>query len=319
MYYPLVNYCKAVKLFNGSVSWQKQVMDKGQNLIDFGEKGDNVRMVNNAKNHHSLPNNLNPATLPPAESVNINALNSETVGFGASAAPSKTGRANKSLFEITRVEATSTGDNDSEFDDTFSETHDSSSTSIVENFLKNDDSPEPSTNVVDVVDHTKPLTVSIENQPSSTCDSNTSSASSTPPVSAASTTSSEPPSRFRIVKITKNKPYEKGKWSVSDYNDSQRQVESVTSNDVPASPVVKRNTSQTHSTIGSNHYHKQSSESNSDHKITDNNNKENFSPTPNTTELVKTKSSTELFTSVVNSRGSSYNAVVGERRSSHER
>ena len=44
----------------------------------------------------------------------------------------------------------------------------------------------------------------------------------------------EPPSRFRIVKIAKAKPYDKGKWVINDYSDFQKQsindCENISSN-----------------------------------------------------------------------------------------
>ncbi|XP_002161038.2 uncharacterized protein LOC100214894 [Hydra vulgaris] len=42
-------------------------------------------------------------------------------------------------------------------------------------------------------------------------------------VMTASHSCAEPPSRFRIVKIAKTKPYDKGKWIINDYTDFQKQ------------------------------------------------------------------------------------------------
>lgn len=300
---------KAWKLFYGFISWQKQVMeDKGQNLIDFGES--QVSSEN--------ANNVSSIIEPSKENKNVTPIDNQSEPI-EDICPTqlgpKPGRPNKSLFEITRVEPThgeSAGDNDSEFDDTFSETHDSSSTSIVENIIRHDDSSETTNtnNTIDVVDHThiKPLTVSVETQP--VCDSTTSSASSTPPVNTTPATTVEPTSRFRIVKITKNKPYEKGKWTVNDFQDnkdtghkdnSQKQTDA--NSEVPQSPFLVRRTT--------NLNNKQSSESSGEQKVTET----NSVTSPNTTEPVKSKSS-ELFTAVITSRGSSYNTVIGERRQS---
>ena len=102
----------------------------------------------------------------------------------------------------------------------------------------------------------------------------------------------EPSSRFRIVKIAKQVPYERGPWMVSDFNDTQKQQQDNSSDTAPSSPSVKRNRNPASDSGG----------------VT--------SPT----EPTKSKSSEFLAQNLSNthSRGSSYN-TNGDRRSSVER
>ena len=258
MYYQVV-IPKAWTLLNGCrpFTWQKQVMehDKGQNLIDFEdnqvpcEKDPDKSITGNTANHVDLSaRGLNTENQQHASTDTCSAI-----ATAVSSAP-QAGRPNKSFFEITRVETTAghnenTGDDagdvendnegDSEMDDTLD--HDSSTANVADDSINNSDNI--STDVVDTVSHSKPL--SVDTHFTIVCDS-TSSASSTPPVNSTPATTTEPTSRFRIVKINRKGNYDKGKWTVKDFHDPDKDRESSKdslqkqSDDIPQSPSQPR-------------------------------------------------------------------------------
>ena len=241
-------------------------MATDDNLIDFTAESPEIKPPIDFANFAPIGNS--PITVH-AE-VNVTA--------SAQSTTSKPSRTNKSLFAITREEShgESVGGDDSELDETLSESHDSSSTSILDN-IKQSDTEKFSDSI--------PSTSSIP--------TNTTSAT---PV----TQSSEPPSRFRIVKISKSKPYGKGKWEISDFKDSQKQTD--TTEATPQPHMVTRPRGNT--------------ESSGEHKL------DRTKHVTSATEPAKTKSSEFLVNHIMSttsqSRGSSYN-VISDRRSSIDR
>lgn len=274
-------------------------MASDENLIDFSEKSPRTA-------HPPLITfTSNPNMAPTTSSPNF--ANAQEHPIHATSLPmpvSKTGKSNKSLFEITRVEAhgESVGGDDSELDDTLSEAH--SSTSVLESIVKDLDIEKTESKIEkkgksDVeVPSSKPLTVETSNTLTATITPASSTPTNhTPPV----TQSADPPSRFRVVRITRPKPYEKGKWKINEFQDSQKKDETVSSEN-PASPVIKRTRGTTE--CGGDHKHDRT--------------KTVTSPT----EPRKTTSSESLMQTVLStsqSRGSSFNTAFGDKPSSGER
>jgi len=285
-------------------------MASDENLIDFSAESPRKTIANTFPSTQAMPPIITTAgmTSNPSTTETTKTVVTDTLTTSITSVSSKSlqppGKANKSLFEITRVEShgESAGGEDSELDDTLSETHDSSSTSVSETLAKQklDNNNKP----IDTLSPTsKPLTV----ETSSLLTSTTSSACSTPSGHTPSGSQiTEPTSRFRIVKILKEKPYDKGKWAISDFKDSQKHKDDSTSVENPASPMNKRSKSM--------------ADSGGDR--TDRT-KNVTSPT----EPRKTKSSEYLMQNVLSqsqSRGSSYNTTTtvstqqDNRRSSQE-
>ena len=272
-------------------------MASDENLIDFSEKS--PRATQPPLITFTSNPNMAPATSSPAN-IQEHSIHTTSLPIPVS----KTGKSNKSLFEITRVEphGESVGGDDSELDDTLSEAH--SSTSVLESIAKDLDIEKTESKIEKKgklnieVPSSKPLTIETSNTLTTTITSTSSTPSNhTPPV----TQSADPPSRFRIVKITKAKPYERGKWNISEFQDSQKKDETI-SNENPASPLIKRTRGTTE--CGGDHKHDRT--------------KTVTSPT----EPRKTTSSESLMQTVLStsqSRGSSFNTAFGDRPSSGER
>ena len=297
-------------MVNYSLStWQKQLMASDHNLIDFsdGSSGSEHKKIQQPSSG-ATPTMSDSSVAPNMPNADLkDNLNASTGSLNSSS--KQANKPNKSLFEITRVETNSHGDSvggeDSEMDDSVS-----SSTSILDVISK--DLAENEKKDLSTISKSKLAPISDDNeipndqqqqqtinittnstttvsQQANTTQSQLQHQSSVVTMSNSSTTTTEPQSRFRIVKIAKQKPYERGTWMVSDFNDSQKQPE--TSETAPSSPAVKRNRNPT-----------------SESGVT--------SPT----EPIKTKSSEFLAQnfSNVQSRGSSCN-TNGDRRSSVER
>jgi len=294
-------------------------MASDHNLIDFSDVTNNTdkqgeKIQQSTMGATPTPTTSNSSVAPKTISDNVNIsinLNSGSVNPVKTSTTGTTNKPNKSLFEITRVESNhdenNVGGEDSEMDDSVS-----SSTSILDQISKDienekkelavpqktkvTDKDDNNTNVGVTLSNTNPANSS-NTQPGN---NNTSVPNLQHQTSVVTTTSStsatqptEPQSRFRIVKIAKPKPYEKGTWMVNDFNETQKQEKQETSTDTaPSSPAVKRNRNPLSDSGGG---------------VT--------SPT----EPIKTKSSEFLAQnfSNVQSRGSSYN-TNGDRRSSVE-
>lgn len=303
-------------------TWQKQLMASPHNLIDFsGEENNEIQPPKTA-----TPTTDTASTNPVVVTSGLqnDKVNEATQAINAAKAA---GKSNKSLFEITRVETRENAggdadDSELDMDDTISEHNESSSTSVLDLITKQSqtESKEPSkeqerisTQLPDTSSpNTSSITNNINNDGPTPLVSNTALSQQETQVSQSQNLqqqqptaqnnqaqnihqpsqqnqSIEPPSRFRIVKIAKQKPYEKGNWMVNDFKDPQKQTES-TSTEAPSSPAVKkRNPTSDSGTITS------------------------------PTEPVKTKSSEFLTKALLvsHSRGSSYN--TGDRRLSTER
>lgn len=279
-------------------------MASDENLIDFSEKSPRTTEppLITFTNNPPVTNNMAPATSSPSNFANIQ---QQTIHATALPIPvSKTGKSNKSLFEITRVEAhgESVGGDDSELDDTLSEAH--SSTSVLESIAKDLDIEKTDSKIEKKgklnieVPSSKPLTIETSNTLATAITSASSTPSNhTPPL----TQSVDPPSRFRIVRITKPDPYKKGKWDISEFQDPQKKDETISSEN-PASPLIRRTRGTTE--CGGDHKHDRT--------------KTVTSPT----EPRKTTSSESLMQTVLStsqSRGSSFNTAFGDKPSSGER
>lgn len=292
-------------------------MASDYNLIDFSdassennkEQQQNPNPVVSSAESEAMPSSsITPISSTINETIDKNVVSS-SVSTSSTVTP-RPNKSNKSLFEITRVESNhgdSVGGEDSEMDDSVS-----SSTSILEMISKSEKEETPSVisstaqkTTTEVVTATSSIQTQINNvsaSDSSVTFSHTNQLQSTvsqmvlqqqsittvTSATSATQTSAEPQSRFRIVKIAKPKPYERGTWLVNDFNDSQKQSEAE---NAPSSPAVKRNLNPMSESGG----------------VT--------SPT----EPVKTKSSEFLAQNLptAQSRGSSYN-TSGDRRSSVE-
>lgn len=315
--------CTIKEIYLGTVvvelpTWQKQLMASDYNLIDFSDaSSENNKeqqqypnpVVSSAESEAMPSSSVTPISNTVNETIDKNVVSS-SVSTSSTVTTRPPNKSNKSLFEITRVESNhgdSVGGEDSEMDDSVS-----SSTSILEMISKSEkeetssvidstaqktttelvtttSSTQTQINNVSVSDSS--MTFSHTNQPQSTISQVTlqqQSITTVTSTTSATQTSAEPQSRFRIVKIAKPKPYERGTWLVNDFNDSQKQSETE---NAPSSPAVKRNRNPMSESGG----------------VT--------SPT----EPVKTKSSEFLAQNLPNaqSRGSSYN-TSGDRRSSVE-
>lgn len=293
-----LNYSNFLICLEYYCSWQKQSMaSPDDNLIDFS----------GGENQHNETTSTDATSMTPQVTLNLPITTNSDIS--APAAPMNTshvpisatlkppGKANKSLFEITRVEShgESVGGDDSELDDTLSETHDSSSTSVLDSIIKHNEAEVLKSEKTDISSTHKPLSVNVESTQNIT--TSTQSSSSSTPVINSQSQHSEAPSRFRIVKISKSKPYDKGKWFVNDFSDSQRQNEP---GENPASPMVRRTRHIT--------------ESGGEQKV------DRSKTVTSPTEPAKTKSSEFLIhqSMQTQSRGSSYSTTVTDRRSSVE-
>ena len=272
-------------------------MASDHNLIDFSDEGKGSKASTGA-----TPTTEKSSSMAPSKSTSDNPESNSDSGTVTSKQQGQgPNKPNKSLFEITRVESNhvgSIGGEDSEMDDSVT-----SSTSVLEQISKELESDKKE---ITLTIKTKPL--DIKNESSNTnviaSISNTTDQQITVQQSNNALTTitqtktqtiqpTEPSSRFRIVKIAKQIPYERGTWMVNDFNDSQKQQQQESSTDTtPSSPLVKRNRNPASENGG----------------VT--------SPT----EPVVSKSSEFLAQNLSNtqSRGSSYN-TSGDRRSSVER
>ena len=264
-------------------------MASDHNLIDFSDASEGKRSQANAG---ATPTTSKGGSVAPNKSTSDNSEG----GSDSSATKQQgqgTNKPNKSLFEITRVESNhggSIGGEDSEMDDSVA-----SSTSVLEQISKEfeaekkeitltikaklpDKDDNSNTNVITSISNTTDQAITVQQ-------------ANTAQTKTQATQPAEPSSRFRIVKIAKQVPYERGPWMVSDFNDTQKQQDNSTDT-APSSPSVKRNRNPTSDSGG----------------VT--------SPT----EPTKSKSSEFLAQNLSNthSRGSSYN-TNGDRRSSVER
>jgi len=301
-------------MVNYSLStWQKQLMASDHNLIDFNDDSSGIEHKNQKATSGAAPTMSDGSVAPNVLNADDSKDNLNASNGSLNNASKQANKPNKSLFEITRVETSnhhgdSVGGEDSEMDDSVS-----SSTSILDVISKDlaesekkDLSTISKTKLMPISDDNENITANDQQQQQQTTSVTTSSSTtisqqaytthsqlqhqnSVVTTSSSSTTTTEPQSRFRIVKIAKQKPYERGTWMVSDFNDSQKQPE--TSETAPSSPAVKRNR-----------------------------NPASESGVTSPTEPIKTKSSEFLAQnfSSVQSRGSSYN-TNGDRRSSVER
>ena len=266
-------------------------MASDHNLIDFSDASEGKR---SQANTGATPATGKGGSVAPKKSLSDNPEGSSDPVTMSKPQGQGANKPNKSLFEITRVESNhggSIGGEDSEMDDSVA-----SSTSVLEQISKEfeaekkeitltiktklpDKDDNSNTNVIASISNTtdQPITVQQAN------------AGQTKTQTAQP---AEPSSRFRIVKIAKQVPYERGPWMVSDFNDTQKQQQDNSSDTAPSSPSVKRNRNPASDSGG----------------VT--------SPT----EPTKSKSSEFLAQNLSNthSRGSSYN-TNGDRRSSVER
>ena len=193
------------------------------NLIDFSYE-DLPEVANESRTHEISQQQKKPGNMPTPEDPNQNSHPPNVPGSVQMSSPVKTNKSSKSFFEITRVETGSQGegkgdDMDSELDDTMSEAFDTSrDTSGSNTPLPSLDNSAGSIDNDIISKEKPPATVSSSqppaiNQRSSTV---TSSSVSTTTSNAGTNTEGNPTSRFRIVKIAKPTPYDRGRWKCKD-------------------------------------------------------------------------------------------------------
>ena len=291
-----------------STTWQKQLMASDHNLIDFSDATEGIKGSRSSTG--AAPPTETSGSVAPNKSTSGNLEGIAEIASKQQSQGQGTNKPNKSLFEITRVESNhggSIGGEDSEMDDSVA-----SSTSVLEQISKELDTEKKeitltiktklpdkdnlnNTNVIASISNTtdqqitvQQSNIAINHQLPQNQQVSGGTQSKTQIAQPA-----EPSSRFRIVKIAKQIPYERGTWMVNDFNDTQKQQQENSADTAPSSPAVKRNRNPA---------------------------SDNAGVTSPTEQPAKTKSSEFLAQNLSNmqSRGSSYN-TTGDRRSSVER